>query len=148
MKMLKEKTIDQLIRETWMQITKLYNEEAAKYEGTMSVGYVLLKIDPVLGAPSTSLAPKLGMEPTSLSRTLKKMEEKGLIYREPNPDDGRSVLIKLTDLGLRMRDKSKETVLRFNKVLNESIPEEELETFKKVSRQILQLINENKIFNK
>ncbi len=148
MKMLREKTIDQLIRETWMQITKLYNEEAAKYEGTMSVGYVLLKIDPVLGAPSTSLAPKLGMEPTSLSRTLKKMEEKGLIYREPNPEDGRSVLIKLTDLGLRMRDKSKETVLRFNEVLNQSIPEDELETFKKVSNKILQLINENKIFNK
>jgi DNA-binding MarR family transcriptional regulator len=146
MKMLKEKTIDQLIRETWMQITKLYNEEAAKYEGTMSVGYVLLKIDPVLGAPSTSLAPKLGMEPTSLSRTLKKMEEKGLIYREPNPEDGRSVLIKLTDLGLKMRDKSKETVLRFNEVLNENIPKEDLDIFKKVSNTILTLINDNKIF--
>ncbi len=146
--MLKEKTLDQLIRETWMQITKLYNEEAARYGGTMSVGYVLLKIDPVLGAPSTSLAPKLGMEPTSLSRTLKKMEEKGLIYREQNPNDGRSVLIKLTDLGLKMRDKSKETVLRFNEVLNESIPSKELETFKKVSHQILELINDNKIFDK
>ena len=146
--MLKEKTLDQLIRETWMQITKLYNEEAAKYEGTMSVGYVLLKIDPVEGTPSTSLAPKLGMEPTSLSRTLKKMEDKGLIYREPHPEDGRSVLIKLTDLGIKMREKSKETVLGFNKVLNDSIPENELEIFKKVSHKILHLISENKIFNK
>ncbi len=145
--MLKEKTLDQLIRETWMQITKLYNEEAARYGGTMSVGYVLLKIDPVLGTPSTSLAPKLGMEPTSLSRTLKKMEEKGLIYREQNPNDGRSVLIKLTDLGLKMRDKSKETVLRFNEVLKESIPIDELEIFRKVSNKILELINENKIFS-
>ncbi len=144
--MLKEKTVDQLIRETWMQITKLYNEEAAKYNGTMSIGYVLLKIDPVIGAPSTSLAPQLGMEPTSLSRTLKKMEDKGLIFREPNPEDGRSVLIKLTDLGVEMREKSKETVLHFNEVLKEKISEKELETFKNVSNKILSLITENKIF--
>jgi len=144
--MLKEKTIDQLIRETWMQITKLYNDEASKYDGTMSIAFVLLKIDPLMGTPSTSLAPQLGMEPTSLSRTLKKMEEKGLIYREPNPNDGRSVFIKLTDLGKKMRDKSKETVLHFNNVLKDNIPTEELEIFKSVSNKILNLINENKIF--
>jgi DNA-binding MarR family transcriptional regulator len=34
----------------------------------------------------------MGMEATSLTRTLKSMEEKGLIVKE-NPDDGRGVLI-------------------------------------------------------
>jgi len=144
--MLKEKTIDQLIREVWMGITKIYNEEAAKYGGTMAIGYVLLKIDPQVGTPSTALAPMLGMEATSLSRTLKKMEEKGLIFREPNPYDGRSVLIKLTDYGCKMRDKSKETVLHFNDVMQQHIPEADLDTFKKVSNTILQLVNERKIF--
>ena len=35
-----------------------------------------LSIDPKKGTPSTSLGPKMGMEATSLSRTLKSLEEK------------------------------------------------------------------------
>ena len=45
----------------------------------MATGFALLSIDPEKGTPSTSLGPKMGMEATSLSRTLKTMEEKGLI---------------------------------------------------------------------
>ncbi len=144
--MMKEKTIDQLIRELWMGITKLYNEEANKYSGTMAIGYVLLKVDPQVGTPSTALAPMLGMESTSLSRTLKKMEDKQLIYREKNPYDGRSVLIKLTDYGCQMREKSKETVLGFNDVLQQNINPEDLLTFKKVSNQILKMVNNREFF--
>ena len=144
---MRDKTIDQLIRETWMSITKLYNEEAAKYGGTMSIGYVLLKVDSHEGTPSTSLAPMMGMEATSLSRTLKKMEDKGLIFREPNPYDGRSVLIKLTDYGKQMREKSRETVLRFNQVLHNEINEDELQTFVKVFYKVLDLVNNRNIFS-
>ena len=88
----------------------------------------------------------MGMVVTSLSRTLKKMEEKGLIYREPNPEDGRSVLVKLTDYGCKMREQSKETVLQFNQVVREHISEEELQNFVKVSNAILDLINGRKIY--
>ena len=144
--MMKDKTIDQLIRELWMNITKLYNEKAAEYGGTMAIGYVLLKIDPQVGTPSTSLAPMLGMESTSLSRTLKKMENKGLIYREKNPYDGRSVLIKLTKYGGEMREKSIETVLNFNNVISSQINEKDLETFRKVSNTMLNLVNERTFF--
>ena len=144
--MTKEKTTDQIIRELWMSITRMYNEEAVKYGGTMAIGYVLLKIDPQVGTPSTALAPMLGMETTSLSRTLKKMEEKNLIYREKNPYDGRSVLIKLTDFGLQMRDKSKETVLKFNEVLKEKIGVERLEIFRNVAVEILNIVNNREVF--
>ena len=144
--MLKEKTIDQVTRELWMSIAKMYNEQAAQYGGTMAIGYVLLKIDPQVGTPSTALAPMLGMEATSLSRTLKKMEEKKLIYREPNPSDGRSVLIKLTDYGTEMRDKSKETVLHFNNVLQERFSEKDLSGFMKVAGEILEMVNNKEIF--
>jgi len=144
---MKEKTIDQVIREMWMSISKMYNEEAAKFGGTMSIGYVLLNIDPNEGTPSTALGPKMGMEVTSLSRTLKNMEEKNLVHREPNPEDGRSVLIKLTDYGCEMRDKSKESVLRFNEVLQQHISKDDLMTFKKVTNKILELINEKQVYN-
>ena len=68
----------------------MYNEEASKYGATMAIAFTLLNIDKD-GTPSTALGPKMGMEATSLSRTLKNMEEKGLIIRKPNPNDGRSV---------------------------------------------------------
>jgi DNA-binding MarR family transcriptional regulator len=124
----------------------MYNEEASKFDGTMSIGYVLLKIDPQVGTPSTALASMMGMVVTSLSRTLKNMEDRGLIFREPNPDDGRSVLIKLTTKGCEMREHSKEAVLKFNQTVREHISEEELRNFMKVSNTILDLINSRKIY--
>ena len=76
---MKDKTIDYVLRTTWLSVQKMYNEEAAKFESTMATGFTLLSIDPDIGTPSTALGPKMGMEATSLSRILKTMENKGLI---------------------------------------------------------------------
>ena len=97
---MKEKTIDYVLRTTWLAVQKMYNEEASKFEATMATAFTLLSIDPKKGTPSTSLGPKMGMEATSLSRILKVLEERNLIKREPNPEDGRGVLIHLTEFGL------------------------------------------------
>ena len=96
---MKDKTIDYVLRTTWLAVNKMYNEEASEFGTTMATGFALLSIDPEKGTPSTSLGPKMGMEATSLSRTLKTMEAKGLIERKPNPEDGRGVLIFLTEFG-------------------------------------------------
>ena len=76
---LKDKTIDYVLRTTWLAVNKMYNEEAAKFETTMATGFALLNIDPENGTPSTALGPKMGMEATSLSRTLKTMEYNNLL---------------------------------------------------------------------
>ena len=86
--MQKEQTIDHALRATWQAVAKMYNEQAVKYDSTMAMAFVLLNIDMEKGTPSTALGPQMGMEPTSLSRILKNMEEKGAIYREKNPEDG------------------------------------------------------------
>lgn len=141
-------TIDALYRATWQAIAKMYNEEASKHDTTMASGLALLSIDPVHGTPSTAIAPKMGMEATSLSRTLKTLEEKGLIDRVPNPDDGRSVLLKLTPLGLEKRDFSKSLVLQFNKQIEERVCEKKLATFREVSEAIIELIHSKNIYDK
>ena len=112
----------------------------------MATGLALLSIDPVHGTPSTAIAPKMGMEATSLSRTLKTLENKGLIVREPNPDDGRSVLLKLTTAGLEKRDLSKSFVLEFNEKIAQNIDAKKLETFREVSETIVELIQSKKIY--
>ena len=139
-------TIDYALRATWQAVTKMYNEEARKFNSTMAVGFTLLSIDPKTGTPSTALGPKMGMEATSLSRILKSMEEKGLIERRPNPNDGRGVLIHLTAFGLEKRKDSKDVVLRFNDVVKTHVPKEKLETFFEVTEVINKLIAEKKIY--
>lgn len=144
---MKEKTIDYLLRSSWMGVQKMYNEEAGKKGSTMATGFALISIDPEEGTPSTALGPKMGMEATSLSRTLKTMEEKGLIERKPNPADGRGVLIHLTPFGIEMREFSKKVVLRFDEAVREHISEEDLQTFKNVANTMLELINNKKIYS-
>ena len=142
----KEKTIDHALRATWQAVAKMYNEQAAKHNSTMATAFVLLNIDYENGTPSTALGPQMGMEPTSLSRILKNMEEDSLIFREKNPEDGRSVLIKLTDFGKEKRKISKKSVIVFNEKVRDTISKEKINHFFEVIDIINQLINERSIF--
>ena len=144
---MQEKTIDYILRYTWQIVARMYNEEATKYGATMATGFALLSIDREKGTPSTTLGSKMGMEATSLTRTLKSMEEKGLIIRKKNPADGRGVLIYLTELGKEKRELSKNTVLKFNETVKSNLSEEKLKNFIEVSEIINQLITDKKIFN-
>ncbi len=142
-----EITIDHALRATWQAVTKMYNEQAAKFDSTMATGFALLSIDPEEGTPSTALGPRMGMEATSLSRTLKSMENQGLIIRKPNPADGRGVLIHLTEFGREKRNYSKDRVIRFNEAINENVSEEKLKNFFEVINVINDLIQNKKIYN-
>lgn len=140
-----EQTIDFPIRWAWHRIARIYNCEAAKFGGSMSLGYVLLNIDHN-GTPSTKLGPKMGMEPRSLTRTLKTMEDRGLIERKPDKEDKRMVRIFLTKEGHNMREISKTTVLFFNKKIQSKLDKEKLNTFFEVLNDINQLLQTEEIF--
>ena len=144
---MKELTVDYVLKNTWQAVARMYNEEAANYDATMALGYALLSIDKEKGTPSTSLAPKMGMEATSLTRTLKTLEERGFIYRQPNPSDGRGVLLFLTDLGKQKRELTRNTVIRFNETIKNNISAEKLQNFMEVAETINELIQEKNIFN-
>lgn len=143
----KEITIDHALRATWQAVIKMYNEQAAQLDSTMATGFALLSIDPEEGTPSTALGPRMGMEATSLSRTLKSMEERGLIERRPNPADGRGVLIFLTEFGRENRNFSKDQVLKFNNAIRGQISHEKIDHFFEVIHVINDLIQNKKIYN-
>ena len=135
---MKKQTFDSALRSTWQSVSKMYNKEAAKFDSTMATGFALLSIDPE-GTPATALGPKMGMESTSLSRLLKSMETRGLIERLPNPDDGRGVLIHLTNFGKEKRNYSREVVLAFNQQVTDQLNATEIENFYKVVNCIREL---------
>ncbi len=144
---MKDKTIDYVLRATWQAVARMYNEEASKYGATMATGFALLSIDREKGISSTALGPKMGMEATSLTRTLKSMEEKGLITRKRNPDDGRGVIIQLTPFGQEKRELSKSSVIKFNETIKNNVSPEKLHNFMEVSEIINDLISDKKIFS-
>ena len=144
--MKREETIDFNIKASWHAIARMYNQQAVKYGGTMSIGFALLNIHSEEGTPATKIAPMMGLEARSLTRLLKSLEEKKLIYREADKNDKRSVRIYLTKEGKKNKEKAKETVLRFNEFMREQIPPEKLTVFFEVIQYITQVIEKNKIY--
>lgn len=137
-----EYLLDLDIRLSWHKLSRMYNQRAAQYGMSMSVGFILLHIDKD-GTPSTQLGPRMGMEPTSLSRTLKTMEEKGFIRREEDKNDKRIVRIFLTDEGLKARYIARDVVFEFNNKVIERIPQKDIETFERVINSIQEILDED-----
>lgn len=132
---------DFVVRHSWHRISRMYNQKAAEHDMTMSIGFILLNIDKE-GTPSTQLGPKMGMEPTSLSRTLKSMEDRGLIIRKEDQIDKRKVLIFLTDQGVEYRKMVKNFVVGFNEQIFNKIPKGKLKTFFEVVERVDLLVDE------
>lgn len=127
--------VDFVLRHLWHKVSRLYNQKASEYGVSTSVGFILLNVDKE-GTPSTQLGPKMGMEPTSLSRTLKSMEESGLIYRKAAEDDKRKVLIFLTDEGVEKRRIARQVILDFNENVIAAVPKGKLKTFFEVAERL------------
>jgi len=136
--MRREETVDHNIKSAWHAISRMYNQQAGKHDITTSIGFVLLNIHSD-GTPATKIAPLMGLEARSLTRMLKTMEEKKLIYREPDTVDKRSVRIFLTELGKTKKEISRETVLFFNNKVRELVSENKLKVFFEVMNEINQL---------
>jgi DNA-binding MarR family transcriptional regulator len=128
-------TVDFHIKCTWHSLTKMYNQIAARYGASQTVAYILVNIDKE-GTPVTKIASRLGMEPTSLSRILKKMEEQNYIYKEPDNKDKRIIKIFLTASGVEKRKLVKEIVINFNEKLFNNITNKDLKTFYNVIETI------------
>lgn len=141
----KIESIDLILKSTWLAVSKMYSEMAHNHDATVVQGLTLLKIDPKNGTKSTQLGPKMAIEPTSLTRIIKLLEDNGYIYKEKTTNDKREVVIKLTDKGINYRNVTKEIVLSFNKIIVDRIPSEKLDTFKEVMREIQNITAE---FNK
>ena len=134
--MIPEETFDYNIKKTWTKINKMYHDIASKYMGSTSLAMILLNIDIFEGTPSTKLGPIIGIESTSLSRSLNKLEELGVIYRKNDSNDKRKVLIHLTELGKERRDLAKKIVLDFNERIIANFEQSEIDNFFKVIKGI------------
>ena len=138
--------VDFVMRQGWKNIEKMYNNEASKYDVTFSIGFTLISIDPENGSSSTSIGPIMGLESNSISRILNSMENKNLITRRPNPNDGRGIIISLTKLGHKKREIVIQKIRHFKNLLSSRIDQSDLEAFHRVSLQMNEIIEEGDVF--
>ena len=140
--MKKEETVDYPIKSAWHAISRMYNQQAAEEGFTTAIGFVLININSKEGTPATKIAPLIGLETRSLTRMLKTMEEKGLIYKKADPVDKRSVRMFLTEEGKRKKEISVQSVKRFNEQVRAALTEEELASFFGVISKIQKVIDQ------
>ncbi len=140
-----EDTIDFNLRKTWNKIQKMYNHTASEYDGNMSLAMIVLNIDMYEGTLSTQIGPLMGMEATSISRSLNRLEKMGIIERKNDKDDKRKVKIHLTNLGLERREIAKKTVLNFNDAIISHFTKDEMKIFFEILHKINNVLDMKKI---
>ncbi len=120
------------IRSSWIELFKLYNDQAAEKGVSLSMAFVLLTINEKFGTPVTKIAPRMSMEPNSLSRILKAMEKKGAIYKRKDKSDKRKVFICLTEYGIELRDLAAQRLFSFEKAIHEKVNKNDIIAFFRV----------------
>lgn len=128
------------IRSSWIEIFKFYNEQNSKEIGTLSIAFVLMTINEKFGTQVTKIAPRMGMEPNSLSRLLKSLEEKELVFKRKDNKDKRKVYICLTENGLKLRNIAAERLFSLEKNIKDKILPTDLSSFYKVTDAISEII--------
>lgn len=79
----------------------------ARYEVLM-----LLSFSKTGALPITKVGERLMVHPTGITKLVDKLEQQGLVERQPNPDDRRGVLARITDAGRRVAAEGTEAVAR------------------------------------
>ncbi|HEY9002336.1 MAG TPA: MarR family transcriptional regulator [Mucilaginibacter sp.] len=134
-----QETIDYFLKIVWQTMANRYNQLVTEFGITQSIGYLLINIDEKEGTTVSQAAALLGLKSTSLSRMLNQLEQSGLIYRESNQGDKRSVKIYLTDLGREKRHLARVVVKQFNNYLNKHINEQDRDYLTQMLKKINQL---------
>ncbi|MBI3510201.1 MAG: winged helix-turn-helix transcriptional regulator [Bacteroidetes bacterium] len=140
----KKETYCSRVKQSWHSISRMYNTIGTQHDLTTTIGFILLHIDNEEGIPSTSIGPALGMEATSLVRTLHQMEQRGLIARKKNKSDARKVMIQLTNKGKQKREISKKVVKAFNEEVEKKIGTSKLKIFNEVIEKINSIAEKRK----
>lgn len=145
--MAKKETTCSRIKQSWLAISRMYNNEAVKHDLTTTTGFILLNIDSNEGTPSTQIGPLLGMEATSLTRTMNQLEERGMIKRKKDKADARIVRMVLTEKGRKRKEVSKKTVKDFNSLIAGKYTMDELKKFHEMLEDITAIAIETKFNN-
>ena len=137
-------TVDSKVRTSWQVLSRMYNAQASQYGATMAIVHFLLNIDSNEGSYASDIAPRLGMEGSSLSRIIQTLENEKLIIRKSDNTDKRKVRLVLTEKGKQYKELAKSHVREFNMLLEEKIGKKRIEDFYKTITEITNIAEERR----
>lgn len=132
---------DEKLLRTMMRTSALARRKHADGNCVKGQGIILDRLCECVGVTQQTIADGLSMRPQSVSEALIAMEEKGLIRREHNPEDKRSMLIYLTEHGREIREKNAVERAEHAKIFFSSLTEEEKETLYSILKQLCRANN-------
>ena len=91
-------TIIENLSELSLQYFALLRQLSSKYELTLSQTLILLSV-PFDGITISELSSKLGIDISTMTRNIQRVEKKKLLERNQNPNDKRSIKIELSKRG-------------------------------------------------
>lgn len=89
--------------------------------------HVMLELDFLKETTVKILTERLELDKSTLSRTIDGLEKEGSIYKVENPEDKRSLLIKLTESGQKKADMINQLCNQFYETLFSKIPKDKHE---------------------
>jgi len=112
-------TIIENLSDVSLHYFALVRQLSSKFEITLSQTLVLISL-PFDGITISDLSEKLGIDISTMTRNIQRMEKKKLIKKTPNPNDKRSIKIILTKRGTLLNESlNKDISSSINKVISQ-----------------------------
>ena len=112
-------TIIENLSDVSLHYFALVRQLSSKFEITLSQTLVLISL-PFDGITISDLSEKLGIDISTMTRNIQRMEKKKLIKKTPNPNDKRSIKIILTKRGALLNESlNKDISDSINKVISQ-----------------------------
>lgn len=103
---------------------------------------VMMMIRRGLGASAADLTRATHVDSTAITRMIDRLEEKGLIERSPDPDDGRRQLLHLTDAAHSLMPEIEAISKRVEERFEAGLRKSDLHTFHRVMMTMLDNVGE------
>jgi DNA-binding MarR family transcriptional regulator len=133
-------------REAWMLLFQLFRSQrremmAMKNELQLNPAQVhlLFNLEPGQAVPMSELAESLVLDASYITGLVDRMEERGLLQRQPSPSDRRVKLISLTAEGMAVREMVHERVSQPPPFIA-GLPPEDLVALRDIFQRATQLV--------
>ncbi|MEM6674902.1 MAG: MarR family transcriptional regulator [Planctomycetota bacterium] len=94
------------------------------------------------GASASDLTRSMGVDSTAVTRMVDRLEDKGLVERRPDPDDGRRSIVELTSAARRLMPRFATIARGVEETFEDGIDEADLATFHAVLMRMLENVGE------
>lgn len=134
----------ELIRVLVRNLGILEESEATCCGTTVSQCHAVVEIGRAKDISLNQLAELLTLDKSTMSRTINKLVDSGLVIRELHPDDRRYVSIKLSEEGIKVFDNIENNMEKYYQSIFASIPEEKREQVLDSLQLIINAAKQNK----